>query len=202
MQFAVDFDNFNEVSMGRSSTYQPTVESTPALDIGALAKAGGLAPGAVVRAEWPSGLPCSIRVGTDSATVTFGGDWRGVEQVVGIERVRLKFGERPFWRCPRCWRRCSSLYLGSGLVCRVCRRLKHGSTREHEADRAHRAANKVRRKLGWEFGIANPRGGKPARMHWRTYERLVARHDAAAEAADANLLRFVQRLLGRFPGPK
>ena len=32
--------------------------------------------------------------------------------------------------------------------------------------------------LYWQAGIANPNGGKPKGMHWRTFNRLTAEHDA------------------------
>ena len=46
-----------------------------------------------------------------------------------------------------------------------------------------RRADTIRRRLGWEAGIANPAGGKPKGMHWRTYERLKSEHDAFANAS-------------------
>ncbi len=41
-----------------------------------------------------------------------------------------------------------------------------------------RRADNIRERLGWPAGIANPNGGKPKGMHWRTFERLTAEHDA------------------------
>ena len=46
-----------------------------------------------------------------------------------------------------------------------------------------RRAETIRRRLGWEAGIANPGGDKPKGMHWRTFERLKAEHDAFANAS-------------------
>jgi len=41
-----------------------------------------------------------------------------------------------------------------------------------------RRADRLRDKLGWEPGILNGNGIKPKGMHWRTFERLKAEHDA------------------------
>ena len=40
-----------------------------------------------------------------------------------------------------------------------------------------RRADKLRERLKWEDGVLNASGGKPKGMHWRTFERLRARHD-------------------------
>ena len=77
------------------------------------------------------------------------------------------------------------LYIGSAgiFACRHCYRLAYASQRETADDRAMRRADTIRRRLGWDAGIANLKGSKPKGMHWRTFERLNARHDAFAEAS-------------------
>jgi hypothetical protein len=51
--------------------------------------------------------------------------------------------------------------------------------RESDYDRAARRADRVRERLGWEQGILNGKGWeKPKGMHWQTFERLNAEHDA------------------------
>jgi hypothetical protein len=41
----------------------------------------------------------------------------------------------------------------------------------------------VNHVIGIHPGIANPEGGKPKGMHWRTFERLKAEHNAFANAS-------------------
>ena len=60
--------------------------------------------------------------------------------------------------------------------------------------KAARRANTIRRRLGWEAGIANPEGVKPKGIHWRTFERLKAEHDAFANASMAGMMRKFGRL--------
>jgi len=46
-----------------------------------------------------------------------------------------------------------------------------------------RRANKLRNKLGWEPGCLNGPGEKPKGMHWHTFERLTAQHDAFVQTS-------------------
>jgi len=41
-----------------------------------------------------------------------------------------------------------------------------------------RRADSIRERLGWQAGILNLNGGRPKGMHWRTFNRLTAEHDA------------------------
>jgi len=96
------------------------------------------------------------------------------------------------------------LYLDRVFACRQCHRLAYASTREPSDDRAARRANRIRRRLGWEPGILNEPGSKPKWMRWRTFVRLVRRHEVLArrsmregmarlEGLDRVLRRFVHR---------
>jgi hypothetical protein len=73
-----------------------------------------------------------------------------------------------------CGRRVAILFGGSIFACRHCHKLAYECQRETDDDRAMRRADTIRRRLGWGAGIANPEGGKPKGMHWRTFERLKA----------------------------
>ena len=63
-----------------------------------------------------------------------------------------------------------------------------------------RRADTIRRRLGWEAGIANPEGSKPKGMHWRTYERLKAEHDALANATWAAMAERLVLINQRMEG--
>lgn len=54
-----------------------------------------------------------------------------------------------------------------------------------------RRANTIRQRMGWMPGVANLPGGKPKGMHWRTYGRLIAEHNAFA---NASMTGFDERL--------
>ena len=57
--------------------------------------------------------------------------------------------------------------------------------------RATRQADKLRERLGWIPGILHGSGPKPKGMHWRTFERLQAKHDALVQVAFAEMGRML-----------
>jgi hypothetical protein len=106
-----------------------------------------------------------------------------MEYPVRLEWTDCTMGGRRVWflcSAAGCGRRVAILYLGGAgiFACRHCYRLAYACQREAADDRAMRRADNIRERLGWQAGIANPRGGKPKGMHWRTFERLTAEHDA------------------------
>ena len=91
------------------------------------------------------------------------------------------------------------LYLaGKYFSCRHCYQLAYQSQREGKGDRGHRGANKIRTKLGWVLGIANPPEGKPKGMHWQTYFRLIDRHNKYANQVYVDMVRVLKKVDARF----
>ncbi len=130
----------------------------------------------------------SIRVRTehDHVILTYrhrsgGSDWQDESYPVYLDWTECNLGgQRPWFLCPArgCGRRVAILYGGAIFACRHCYRLAYPSQRERDDDRAARRADRIRERLGWEPGILNGNGLKPKGMHWRTFERLTAEHDA------------------------
>jgi hypothetical protein len=123
-----------------------------------------------------------------------GGPWVPMEYPVHLDWTPCAYGgQRAWFLCPAmgCGRRVALLYVGASGVfaCRHCQRLAYASQRESAYDRAARRADTIRERLGWEIGILNPKGCKPKGMHWRTFERLTARHDAFASITLAGLVQ-------------
>ena len=53
-------------------------------------------------------------------------EWGGVP--IPVDTVRLTYGARAYFRCPRCGRRCEAVYLVLGRsACRKCQRLGYRS---------------------------------------------------------------------------
>jgi hypothetical protein len=124
-------------------------------------------------------------------------DWKDESYPVYLDWTACNLsGERPWFLCPArgCGRRVALLYGGSIFACRHCYQLAYPSQRETGHDRMARRADRIRDKLGWEPGILNGNGWKPKGMHWNTFEKLTAQHDAfvqislAGMAAKLNLL--------------
>ena len=65
----------------------------------------------------------------------------------------------------------------------IYQRLAYKSQRETPDDRNIRRAGKLRDRLGWTAGIFNGTGGKPKGMHWQTFWRLQASHEAHVSQA-------------------
>jgi len=117
-------------------------------------------------------------------------DWKDESYPVRLDWTPCNFGgERAWFRCPAsgCGRRVAILYSGNIFACRHCYQLAYSSQRETIDNRATRRADKIRERLGWEPGILNGSGLKPKGMHWRTFERLTAEHDAFVDVSMAGM---------------
>jgi hypothetical protein len=93
-------------------------------------------------------------------------------------------------------RRVAILYGDGIFACRHCYQLAYPSQREAGYDRMARRAERVRNKLGWERGILNGIAGKPKGMHWNTFERLTAQHDAFVQTSLAGIAVW-RKILGK-----
>lgn len=193
---------------GRGQRGKDTTSDMRALDIRRLQRDGLLTAGRAFGWNWSRNgeTVASIQIKTEAARVILnyrsrsnGGEWQPMEYPVTLEWTHCNLGGRRAWfLCPArgCGRRVAILFGGSIFACRHCHRLVYASQRERADDRATRRADRLREKLNWEPGILNGDGGKPKGMHWRTYERLVAQHDAHIEASLAGMARRLG-LVGR-----
>ena len=130
------------------------------------------------------------------------GEWQSLDYPVKLATTSCTYGGVRNWftgPAVGCGRRVALLYLGDKyFACRHCYRLAYNSQRETKGDRGYRGAGKVREKLGWMPGIANPPAGKPKGMHWRTYNCLVAKHLAYSNDAYIGMLATIKRVDSRF----
>jgi hypothetical protein len=106
---------------------------------------------------------------------------------------RPHYGGRRYWFC--CLGtgdRASKLFLPHGghrFLSRRAYRLGYACQRESRSDRLTRKARNLHRALGGDGeALGQDAPDKPKGMHWRTYERKVARWQAAEERADEALL--------------
>ncbi|MDS4015840.1 MAG: hypothetical protein RKP46_16050 [Candidatus Accumulibacter sp.] len=181
-----------------------TTNDMRALDVRRLQRDSLLTPDQAFGWQWTrSGeelASIEIRTEVDRVMLSYcirnsGGEWLPMEYAVHLEWTPCHLGGRRAWfRCPArgCGRRVAILYGGTIFACRHCCRLVYASQREAEDDRARRRAETLRRRLGWPAGIANANGGKPKGMHWRTFERLTAVHDACAAASLAGVVKWLE----------
>lgn len=182
---------------------RPTTEDSLPLDIRRLHRSGILTPGRASNWQWTvnSHVRATIQIHAAAWQVELSYTFTAhrepaevIRQTVMLDRTPCTLGgNRTWFRCPTCGRRVGVIYgAGRLFACRKCKGLPYGSQRESEDDRAARRADRIRKQLGWMPGILNEPGVKPKGMHWRTYRRLVAEHDAWTAVA----LEGIGRRLG------
>jgi hypothetical protein len=188
-----------------------TTDDYRALDVRQLHRDGPLAPGRSYSLSWTRNgeIVASIRVRVESDRLNLNyrykssnSDWHPMDYPVYLDWTDCNLGGRRVWfLCPAsgCARRVALLYLGgSGIfACRHCYSLVYASQRETGDERAARRADKIRDRLGWEPGILNGEGYKPKGMHWRSFERLQAKHN---DFVNTSLVGMMQRFKMKLPG--
>ena len=194
---------------GRGQHGKDTTSDMRPLDIRKLQRDSLLTPGRAFGWHWMVNGEevASIQMRTEFDRVILnyrsrsdGGKWQPMEYPVNLEWTPCNFGGRRAWfLCPArgCGRRVAILFGGSIFACRHCHKLAYPCQRETDDDRAARPADTIRRRLGWKPGILNGEGGKPRGMHWRTFERLRAEHDANV---NTSLLGIARRFRLNIPG--
>jgi len=108
-----------------------------------------------------------------------------------FEATRMHFGGQRLWfRCPHCDRRCRVLFATRRIACRRCHSLRYASQKETRGDRATRAMMKIVRRLSPDDpDPCNELPEKPPGMHRRTYDRLVKRYEAYNDQRGLEIMR-------------
>ena len=162
------------------------------LDIRRLARADDLRDGRYSSQLWSrGGEPAgsiNVRAAQDHVRLIY--TWmpkdyesQKMDYPVWIERTPCRYGgSRPWFRCPRCQRRCAVLYgvANDGRFgCRSCMRLGYSSEAESTLDRLHRKQRKLERQLGG--GGQRPKGIR--RITYEQISRQLQDLDAAIDNA-------------------
>jgi hypothetical protein len=135
-----------------------------------------------------------VFAGSLSIRYMSGGELR--RQEVPVDRTPCnRGGTRSWFRCPtpRCGRRCALLYLVEGrYACRRCHGLVYRTQHEHKDGRLLIKAERLWARLGWDFA---EEGEKPKGMHWRTFQRIVDRANAAYEGSfsESRFMRSISK---------
>jgi hypothetical protein len=183
---------------GSGKRWHYGVKSTTAeyatVDVRELERAGALLPyirSTLLWRRWDDSIESvEILAAQDAVTLTHGSG----KYAIYLERTDCNFGGSRIWfRCPatNCGQRVAVLYKSTIFACRHCLQLAYTSSREDAGGRAIGRADRLRKRLAWEPGIANGVGDKPKWMRWRTYDRLVAEHtEMAARYVNARARTF------------
>jgi hypothetical protein len=167
---------------------KPTTSSMLSLDVRELLRAGFLVRGCRGFARWtwsdnrtqePAGQIAIVMEEDGVATLVYrhsqdGDDWEHIRERVGLDRTPQHYGgERVWWRCPTCTRRCAILYGGPRFLCRKCHGLVYASSAETLDERMARKAERILARLGVvDGGLLTAFPPKPPRMRHATYQRL------------------------------
>lgn len=171
------------------------------LDVRQLQRDGHLSAGKRMTWQWSNGASIGMETEADAVRLSYRykdrqGDWRDVDQRIGITRTPCHYGgSRPWFTCPRCQRRAAILYLWNVPLCRTCARLVYPSQSEDAIGRSWRRTQKIMARLGQEADAwAVPR--RPAGMREATYARLWAAWAREDQLRDDLLAAFVAKFGG------
>lgn len=106
-------------------------------------------------------------------------------------------GYRYWWLCPSCSKRVSVLFCAGVFVCRHCINTPYGSQLQQPIDRLFSRAEAIRRRLGWQAGIAHGNQGRPKHMHFSTYYRLVNEHNKLVQKICGVTMKVLNKNKGR-----
>jgi hypothetical protein len=179
---------------------RPIVEGRTSIDVRAWAREGLLSPGRSFRWRWShcgaSAESIEVLPVRDAVILLFrwrapnAEIWQPFAQHVPLASTACHFGgSRAWFRCAVdigdgqcCGRRVALLYLrGHVFGCRKCCGLAYASQSESPRFRAITKAQKRRIRLGGGPNLLAPFPLKPARMHARTYHRLLGQAMTAQE---------------------
>ena len=183
----------------------PTCEDYHAVDVRHYARQGFLTPGASCCTRWYRGEretgSLGVVAGQDCLLLSYQVGSGGGQPTFVCQRIEMEYtfphfgGQRPWFTCPQCGRRCAKLYGGSPFLCRQCRGLAYQSQREGQSGRELRRAQRIRERLGGAPSIALPFPPRPKGMHNKTYRKTRAEAEALEQAAWGTILRGVGHLL-------
>ena len=119
-----------------SSSRKPTAESLWRLDLARLRRDGSLRSGAASAISWSCRGEATGSIGAiaraDALQLMYRVGSRDtgydVDEIVRLVRTKPRFGgERVWFACPGCGRRCRVLFGGARFRCRTCSGLRYGS---------------------------------------------------------------------------
>lgn len=128
----------------------------------------------------------SVETTQDSAILSYRikdlrtAEWSDKRQVVPVGQTLCNYGgNRKWFHCPVCNRRCELLYLrASRFACRCCQKVSYTSQSGGPIDRLTHKLHKLRARL---------EVGKSKRMRSETYHRLWAKMSDIEDVADRQI---------------
>lgn len=164
------------------------------LDVRELQRLGCLMPDARATIRWYRGAAEAASIGTyfDSCQLALQLRYStGQPPIMVSETVHLTFtachfgGDRPWFRCPHCGRRCAILWGRERFLCRTCQGVAYASRNESASSRAIRRIHEIRARLETDTyapvsSIARPRYMRSDRYRSLVFELI--KHEARQTA--------------------
>jgi len=187
--------------------WRPKAEQHRRLDVRRFAAEDMLRPGDWTWA-WKDGATgeklawIGVRGEFDRLTLSYRVNGESIRCTVPIIKTECGFGgSRPWFSCPRCFRRVAVLYLrAKNFACRHCHGLSYASQSVGACGQTWRKQRRIEARLDANWA-------RPKYMRWRTYERLLrAILDCAEQRQawfDVEMTRLsgrLEHLSKRFPG--
>jgi len=154
----------------------------PRLEIGTIA--GADLEGSAITLHLKTGdgeesLPVVLeRDGTKIALTCHAG-WGDVRQTIYLTETPCHFGgNRTWFLCPLCDRRCGILYLTKQFACRHCSKLRYASQYESPRERMRRRLIKIRKLIGPDLVIGHPLNPPPKGMSVKRWHELADEYAA------------------------
>jgi len=118
-------------------------------------------------------------------------------QILQTEQVSWRFGGQRFYFVCQCGRRVEKLHAFRDRPwrCRHCHQLTYATRQAIPRHRHIFKAQKIRERLGGSLSLGDAFPPKPREMHWKRYNRLRMRHDAATGQAFGMTTAYLSRLI-------
>lgn len=107
-----------------------------------------------------------------------------IDLPVRLEKTPVHFGGERWWfACPGCGRRCGKLYLppqAKYFLCRICHNLNYWCQRADPSLWYLEQSQKIRERLGGSLCTGDPFPARPKGMHKKTYKKMCMKSNRAA----------------------
>ena len=153
--------------------------------------------------SWSSGASIGVYGTAEGVELRFNCNGEDTCQPVSVTRLPCNFGgTQPMLRCPRCYRRCRSLYLYSTrFICRTCTRAPYWTQTASPDARLTKRIRHLQARLApddcVDDYVVDWVPDRPKGMRRRTYAGLVQRLVHANDRRDTYLEPGVLRVLAR-----
>ena len=153
--------------------------------------------------SWSSGANIGVYGTNEGVELRFTRNGEDTCQPVPVTRLPCHFGgTRPMLRCPRCYRRCRSLYLyRTRFICRTCTRAPYWTQTASPDARLTKRIRHLQARLAPDECpddyVVDWVPDRPKGMRRRTYERLVDRLLTVVDKRNAYLEPGLLRVLAR-----